>query len=557
MAIHNNDFELELKNLIDFNKVQVLFIPGNIGIIMANNKFLYLFQSPKGDIKYKFTLLDEEFHTTTKTKLSTVLSQHFEILIEVYNNYDELLKKKINLTSGVSKAINQSERHLEYQAYQRRNDVGSSNMISSQSKDSFNPANKEEVYDLLEVSNNSSTQKYTTPLYSNEQEMLNETIITLSTYQLNNHTQASCIFLDKVPIGYKEEYRQDIKQACYKDKNNLNIINTFAPSEHMLEYYCCNQQDIPITFLYIYYMAKKNITKAMTILKWTIRTLINGEKLPYVMALISEENTCMKIYYEEILMPYLNIDNCEKIEFNNLNKKDLPKMLDQKALYNFHNITSPLILNTPSMEFTDSLIYQDELKLNNKTITTRGNILITSTCNYLPLLDNEIPSYVVDVESNVAKFCEQQKMDSSPRNVINLIREDRDNFIAYLRSIDTYKLEEKYTFVNQNFELNVILGTEDILNVFNTLVNAKYIALFNNLKVTDSNLYDTLEKNFEDNKIIRPNLLKYFESVFGKGHYKNNNELIEALKLLSSKKHPFDNDKISQSGRIVYYELKS
>jgi len=555
MAIHNmnkvidkNGFESEIISLVDFNKFQVLFLPGNIGIIMANNKVIYLFQSPKGDIKYKFTLLDKKFHTTTKTKLSTVLTQHFEILIEAYNNHDELLKKKINLTSGVSKAINNRERHLDYQAYQRRNDVSSNNMIASKSQGNFNHGDKEELFEILDVhnSNNTSTQQ-NTPHYPDQQEMLNEAIITLSTYQLSNHTQASCIFLDKVPIGYKEEYRQDIRQACYRDKNNLNIINAFAPSEHMLEYYCCNQEDIPVTLLYIYSMAKKDISKAMTILKWTIKTLIYGEKLPYVLALTSEENTCMKIYYEEILVPYLHNVNCEKIEHNNLNKKDLSQMLDKKALYNFHNITSPLILNAPAMEFADSLIYQDELKLNNKTITTRGNILITSTCNYLPLIGPHIQSLIIDVESHVVEFCKQQKINSSPRSVINLIREDRSDFIAFLRSIDIAKLEYKYNFVTQNFASNVILGMEDILKVFDTFVKIKYINLFHNLKVTDPNLYSTLEKNFEDNKIARPNLLRYFESVFGKSHYKNNGELIEALKLLSNADHPFDNDKISQS----------
>jgi hypothetical protein len=68
-------------------------------------------------------------------------------------------------------------------------------------------------------------------------------------------------------------------------------------------------------------------------------------------------------------------------------------------------------------------------------------------------------------------------------------------------------------------------------------------------------LYLDLVADFDENKVNRKNLLWYFSSVFGQGIYKTNRALITALRHLSTTEEPFDNEKISQSGKTVYYNL--
>lgn len=549
----NDRFQFKIDSSINPNQIHSLFVAGNIGILEANGKKIYLHIEVNGDVKYKFSITDKEFYTTTKTKLGIVLTQHFGFVIEVYNNVQELLKKRINLVSGLSKAITNNEKYIEFK--------GVSEHYKSQNKKMNKDEEKSEVekivLNLLDEPDNSNE----TPIqvYSHKSpyqpEMLNESIITLSTYQLEAHKQTSCIYIDQIPIAYKKESRPDIKQVFYKDEDGLNCVNNYVPSKNLTKFCFKNMDNKSITMLYILYMVKNDITNATYIIVWLVRNIIYGEKLPYVLALISEDDKCMKIFYEKILMPNLNPDYCEKIECNDLDKKSLSKNLNEKVLYNFHNITIPTILNAPAMDLTERLIYQNEQKLNSQTITTRANILLTSTCNYLPLIGGNIQSLDIDVESNIYKFCEEQNIYPNPNNLIKLLKDDTENFIWYLQSIDISKLNCDHNLSYRSSSVDILDGKEDPLKAFDIFVRIKHINLFSSLQFTNPDLHRILKDNFNEGRIARPYLLKYFESVFGKYIYKNNSELIEALKTLSDDKHPFDNEKISQSGKMVYYSL--
>ena len=72
-----------------------------------------------------------------------------------------------------------------------------------------------------------------------------------------------------------------------------------------------------------------------------------------------------------------------------------------------------MVVDTISKEFTKKLLYKDSNKLNNKNITTVANILVTSTSNYLPLVGEDIPNILVDVESNLDDFCKMNNINIS------------------------------------------------------------------------------------------------------------------------------------------------
>ncbi len=137
---------------------------------------------------------------------------------------------------------------------------------------------------------------------------------------------------------------------------------------------------------------------------------------------------------------YVNPDHCEKIENDNIDKKSLSTKLDKMVINNFHNILTPTILKAPTKELTKRLIHKDNHKLNNKTITTKANIIVTSTSKYIPLIAKDVPSLVVEVESSLEGFCKEKKIPADYYAVAKLIEDDLPNFASIIRNIDLNRL---------------------------------------------------------------------------------------------------------------------
>ena len=165
----------------------------------------------------------------------------------------------------------------------------------------------------------------------------------------------------------------------------------------------------------------------------------------------------MELFYEEIICPLFNGDYCEKIDDTKIDKKDLSTKLDEKIIYNFYNISSSMVVDTISKEFTKKLLYKDSNKLNNKNITTVANILVTSTSNYLPLVGEDIPNILVDVESNLDDFCKMNNINIDPYTVASLIKNDLENFAGILRSMDFPKMNfYKLNYKDKCKKLNIM-----------------------------------------------------------------------------------------------------
>lgn len=88
----------------------------------------------------------------------------------------------------------------------------------------------------------------------------------------------------------------------------------------------------------------KNDLKAMSIIVWLANSFNLWQKLPYALVLHSKDDIPMRLFYEEIIEPLFNKNHCEIISNDTLDKKALSKKLDEKAIYRFHNLTTPTIL---------------------------------------------------------------------------------------------------------------------------------------------------------------------------------------------------------------------
>ena len=308
----------------------------------------------------------------------------------------------------------------------------------------------------------------------------------------------------------------------------------------------------------IFFMAKMDLTRAMYILGWIAESFNLLKKLPFVLVLHSEDDIYMRLLYEEVIMPLFNTEYCEKISNENLGEKSLSNQLDKKVIYNFHNITTPIVLGAPAIEFMNKLIHKDNSKLNSKIITTVANTLITSTTNYIPLIDKDVPSVVVPIDSSIDALCQKLNIPSSYYALAGLIQNNLEHFVHVLRIIDIPRLYSFYSFKyygDDGEELTIMDGSADVLEVFNQAIKNKDIALFKELEAKSPRLYRQLANDFDKDRVNRKSLIEYFTILFGEGTYTSNRALILALKDLSDSKEPFDNRTTFNNNGRVYYRL--
>ena len=259
----------------------------------------------------------------------------------------------------------------------------------------------------------------------------------------------------------------------------------------------------------------------------------------------------MKLFLEEIVEPLLNPKFCEKFTNDTMDEKSLLNKLNEKIIYNFHNITTLNILNLTSNEFLNKLIDKDDLIIGNKTITTLAHILITSTTKYIPLMDKKNIFTCFNIPSiDILKL--------NYMEAVRKIRSDLINFYTILKHIDSdmfYRNNGHFVMDDNGLNFNILDSNTDILDTFENIIKNKDIVPFDNLKNQNKKLYNKLLEDFEKNRVDRKNLFEYFTFLFGESIYRNNNQLIKVLRDLSDTKEPFGNITTFNNNGRVYYRL--
>lgn len=537
------DFTSRVQSYFSSETCNFIFTSGSVNRFEINGEFVYLWQDAEGNASYSFDLSSQEYLTTSITKLGNALSSHFRVNIEAVNNKGESFKKVNSAAVGLNKAISESQRHDSFAAYSKEQSVAQFDLIPNMNQNL--PSNQVLVPQAYPQQNRFN------------QEQLYGDIINLSVYQLRHAQQTYYIYMNELPIVHKTIFRPNAKQAFYTEKG-LNIRNKYIPSEYMVKYLLPYNLSNSFILSFIFAMAKNDIAQGMNILAWLVNSVNTLAKQP-ALVLHSENDTCMRLFYEEIIEPLFNSFHCEKITCDELNEKYLSKQLDEKVIYNFHNITTPIILDRPAKEFTNRLIHKDDYKLNNKIVTTVANILITSTSKYIPLITKDVPCLVVSVESTLAKFCRDKNIGTNPHEVAKYIEYDLKNFVSIVRSIDLCKLNNtcNFNFYKDDDNTNILDGDVELLEVFNASIKNRDESFFELLKIQAAKLYRTLIDDFAKNRVNRKNLIDYFTILFGEDIYKKNQnkKLIDDLRKLSQTNEPFNSDKARNIHGIVYYYI--
>lgn len=542
------DFTSKVQSYLSSEAMNVIFTIGGVNRLDINGEFVYLWSDGKGNGCYSFNLYERDHFTTSITKVGNALSSHFESKIEVLNNRGEFLKKAISITGGLNKAISEAQSYHDYAAYSQRG-------LSGQNSGAF---------DLVPNMNQNllSNQSLVPQLYPQQnrfnQEQLHNEIMNLSFNQLQYAKQIFYVYVNELPIVPKELFNPSVCQSFFKS-NGLTYKNRYIPSEYLTKHpSACNLSNSSI-LSFIFAMAKNDVAQAIKIFTWLVNIINTLRKMPYALVLHSENDIYMKLFYEEIVIPLFNERHCEKISGDGLNEKSLSKQLDEKIICNYHNITTPVILDKPAKEFTNRLIHKSDSKLNNTVITTVANILITSTSRYIPLIAKDVPCLVVDVESSMDHICIDMSIGSNYYQAAQHLKDDLDNFISIARHIDLNRLNNacNVAFYKDEYITDILDGDADLLEVFNAFIKNKVVVAFVLLKTKAPKLYKILIDDFDKNRVNRKNLIEYFTILFGEDIYKKNQnrKLIEDLRMLSQTDEPFDSNKVCNIRGEVYYCL--
>lgn len=527
---------------------------GHVKKLELDGKVMFLWQDGKGNVCYCFDLLDHEWHTTTLIKLGNVISAYFRLKVEIVNTLNDSLKKVTNTALTLNKAL---------ETQRRRNDMTYPQVQSFKNE----PVDVEELRkilsndhhdnDIIKQENSNPDQPYHPVL---DQDYLQNGITALTLYQLQNSLDTFFIYMSDLPVVPKIQFRPEIKQAVFVE-NGVSCKNSYIPSEYQIKPLFVGNIDSSFIIKFISIMGGNDFENAMKILTWLINIFNTLQKMPFALVLHSKEEIFMKLLSEEILEPFFNSDYFEPIDKNDqLDEKVLSKKLNEKVIYHFHNITTSTILNAPAKEFTNRLIHKDQLKINNKTITTRANILITSTSSYIPLIAKDVPSVVVNVESSLDDLCKEYGIAPDYYNVARLIKQDLDNFAHILRCLDLYKLNNSCQVSYDNGRckgIEIIDGDVDPVEVFDKAIRNKDIVLFESLKTKAENLYKTLINDFERGRVDKSSLIDYFIALFGDNIYRKteNRKLLKELRKFSRTKEPFEDYRSHVRDGKAYYFL--
>ena len=529
--IKNNEYKMKIKKYLCKLMPPIHFSIGNVAQLFINGKYIFLWQDAKGQVCYCFDIYDREYFITSAIKLGNVLTQHFQFEIEVVNNNKEHLKKMVSAQAQLNKGISDLERHNLYN--------GGMNFTN----DSLPYLSNGYSNSVPVIQQNN----YQHPLQN--QESLYNGIIQLSTYYLESHLRTRYIKIDELPIVYKTLFRPNINMAFFYEKN-MNCKNSYVPSIYQIQN--LSEYDFENSFImtFILFLAKDNIDNVMMIFKWLVYVVNSKNKIHHPLVFHSTDDSCIKLFWEEIVEPLLNPSYCEKFSNDTVDEKSLMNKLDEKVIYNFHNITTSNILNLSSNDFINKLINKDELQIGGKTVTTLANVFISSTTKYIPLISKDIPCILLEVASNL------DNLILNYNQAVESINKDLDNFSTILKYIDFNNLAKENPFSFYNDEnMDILDANTNVLDTFENIIKNKDIVPFDNLKNQNKKLYNKLLEDFEKNRVDRKNLFEYFTALFGESIYKNNNQLIKVLRDLSYTKEPFGNITTFNNNGRVYYRL--
>ncbi len=501
---------------------------------VLDTKPIYLWKDLKGNIHYSFNMLESTTYSSNISNINSIMNEYFkfDIRFEISNDRLKDVNTNQNSINNYFKIIEQIGK-LEIEIKNTKLDYNGITEDINKYRADYEYGKKVRIA-------TEKIERLKQKLRLNDEE-----------FKLKNHTQY--YYTDGLPTVYKEKFAPSERLMFFDEIKGLTFKNSYSPSVYMVKTFENQEKPLQtnnndsIILKFILALTKYNLDKAKDILIWLAKSFLTLTKDYTTLVLCSKNDVYTNIFYKQIVEPLFNEEFCLEINDDSLKQKKINSLLNNKVIYYFKDISSTTFLNAPIKDLTDTLLNCDDYNLFNKKINTKGNILISSTSKHIPLISNEINSIVVDVNDNIDDFSNDIKILG--KNITNkydmakLIKDDLDNFVKILRSMDINKLYNCFysplytkmenpniTESEKNFQESILDSDTEILELFWVALVYRDKTKFEKLQKTNKNLYNTLSGDFLNYKILGINLLSYFSAMYGEGIYASNRALLQASK---------------------------
>ena len=500
----------------------------------VDTKDIFLWKDLKGNIHYSFNMLESTTYSSNISNINSIMNEYFkfDIRFEISNDRLKDVNTNQNSINNYFKIIEQIGK-LEIEIKNTKLDYNGITEDINKYRADYEYGKKVRIA-------TEKIERLKQKLRLNDEE-----------FKLKNHTQY--YYTDGLPTVYKEKFAPSERLMFFDEIKGLTFKNSYSPSVYMVKTFENQEKPLQtsnndsIILRFILALTKYNLNKAKDILIWLAKSFLTLTKDYTTLVLCSKNDVYTNIFYKQIVEPLFNEEFCLEINDDSLKQKKINSLLNNKVIYYFKDISSTTFLNAPIKDLTDTLLNCDDYNLFNKKINTKGNILISSTSKHIPLISNEINSIVVDVNDNIDDFSNDIKILG--KNITNkydmakLIKDDLDNFVKILRSMDINKLYNCFysplytkmenpniTESEKNFQESILDSDTEILELFWVALVYRDKTKFEKLQKTNKNLYNTLSGDFLNYKILGINLLSYFSAMYGEGIYASNRALLQASK---------------------------
>lgn len=279
------------------------------------------------------------------------------------------------------------------------------------------------------------------------------------------------------------------------------------------------------------------------ILNWLSYFYGKLESCDIALVLLGDKEIVDNIFWKRIVKPIFGEEFCITIN-DDILKKSINEIVENKIFFHIGDFT----LTEDNKEKINELleaIFVDKFvinKKNNEKISIFGQVLITSEIALSCMEDFYSGFEFIKVENDYSTIKTKLNMTDTRKLLIN-IGENLDSFTDCLLII--FKKLEKRNFqlsvqnemtkellenkienkIEDNFNL------EEKINEFIEAIKGTNIDYFEKVKKSDNDkLYKELEESLKNEMIPREELSNYFNCVYEKEFFKDNNALLKMLK---------------------------
>lgn len=286
----------------------------------------------------------------------------------------------------------------------------------------------------------------------------------------------------------------------------------------------------------------KTKKSTLTILRWLLYFYGKLESSNIALVLIGDKKVVDNIFWKRIIKPIFGEEFCITIN-DEILKKSIAEIVQNKIFFHIGNFT----LTEDNKEKINELleaIFVDKFVLDKRTykkIPIYGQVLITSEIS-LSCMEYFYSRFeFIKVENDYSTI--ETKLNVSGSELLIKINENLDSFtdklLILFKELQTKnfqlsiqnkmtkeslkdKIENK---IEDNFNL------EEKINEFIQAIKELNIDYFEKVKKSDEDeLYKELEDSLKNEMIPREELSNYFNCVYEKEFFKDNNALLKMLK---------------------------